>query len=44
MNERAGADVIESERPFARGEEDLVEVGRRMEDVGRGEVGREEDG
>ena len=43
VDERPGADVVESEGSLSGSEEDLVEVGRRVEDVGRGEVGRERD-
>jgi len=44
VDEGPRSDVVKSERTLSRGEEDLVEVGGRMKDVGRGEVGREGDG
>lgn len=44
MDEGSRPDVVESERSLAGSEEDLVEVGGRVKDVRRGEVGRKRDG
>jgi hypothetical protein len=41
VDERARAEVVEGEGALRGADEDLVEVGRGMEEVGCGEGGRE---
>lgn len=43
MNKGARADVVERERSLTGPKEDLVEVGRRVDDMRRGERRRERD-